>query len=139
MSSMARPTEVSSTTLVRFFAVIWLAITPKLILARAVTNAKTIPKTIKVTSLLSLWEAVPVCRENLVCCISVLFQKEMCLLLGISWAIPQFPQVWFGCRHGSPHTWSFFHYLPTKKLPSSRHKIPWVLLTWAWEVTPGNK
>jgi hypothetical protein len=109
-----------------------------MISARAVTNA-VIPETIKVTSLLSLWEAVPVHWENSVCCIIVLFQKEICSGLGISWAIAQFPLVWFGCRHGSPHTWSFFHDLPTKRYPSSRHKIPWVLLAWAWEVSPGNK
>jgi hypothetical protein len=39
----------------------------------------------------------------------------------------------------APITWSFFHDLPTKSYPSSRHKIPWVLLAWAWEVSPGNK
>jgi hypothetical protein len=50
-----------------------------------------IPKTIRVTSLLSLWEAVLVHWENSVCCIIVLLQNEICLGLGISWAIAQFP------------------------------------------------
>jgi hypothetical protein len=140
MSLMARPTwsEVPSTILVRFFAVTWLAIIPQLVPAKAAINA-VIPKTIRVVSLLSLWEVVPVCWENSFCCIIVLFQNEICSGLGISWAIAQFPQLWFRCRHGSPHTWFFFHDLPTKSYPSSRYKIPWVLLAWAWEVSPGNR
>jgi hypothetical protein len=47
---------------------------------------------ISVISLLCLWEVVPVPWENLVCRIMfVLFQKEIYLGLGVSWAIAQFP------------------------------------------------
>jgi hypothetical protein len=60
-----------------------LEITPQLIPAGASINA-VIPKTIRVISLLSLWEVAPVHWENSVCCIIVLFQKEICSGLGIS-------------------------------------------------------
>jgi hypothetical protein len=90
-SLMARLTwsEVISITLVRVFAVTWLVITPLAYSSWGLINA-VIPKTIKVTSLLSLWEIIPVQWDNSVCCIMVLFQKDM---LGTGYKLGNCP-IW---------------------------------------------